>query len=97
MDLQIVPAHLQAPGATFVTLHTRSGASGVALALLQARQPLIEDVRNNALAAAFEDPRFPAVTESECPVSTLKFQFSRLPNLWLTKTLKISDEVAPAY
>ncbi len=67
MDLKDFTPQLQAPGATFVTLHTRSGALRGCIGSLQARNPLIEDVRNNALAAAFEDPRFPAVTESELP------------------------------
>jgi AmmeMemoRadiSam system protein A len=55
------------PGAAFVTLHTRAGALRGCIGSLVARRPLIEDVRTNALAAAFEDPRFPALTLAELP------------------------------
>lgn len=56
---------LDEPGATFVTLHTRSGALRGCIGSLAARRPLVEDVRSNALAAAFEDPRFPPLKRSE--------------------------------
>ncbi|MGC9469519.1 MAG: AmmeMemoRadiSam system protein A [Anaerolineae bacterium] len=56
---------LEEPGATFVTLHTRSGALRGCIGSLAARRPLVEDVRSNALAAAFEDPRFPPLKRSE--------------------------------
>jgi len=58
---------LEAQGAAFVTLHTRSGALRGCIGSLVARRPLIEDVRGNALAAAFEDPRFPALKAAELP------------------------------
>ena len=66
-DLGAVPAPLQSPGAAFVTLHTRSGALRGCIGSLQARRSLVEDVCNNALAAAFEDPRFPSLTARELP------------------------------
>lgn len=56
---------LQEPGASFVTLHTRSGALRGCIGSLSAYRPLLEDVKANALAAAFEDPRFPPLTASE--------------------------------
>ncbi|MGC9521763.1 MAG: AmmeMemoRadiSam system protein A [Anaerolineae bacterium] len=58
-------ARLQEPGAAFVTLSTRAGALRGCIGSLIARRPLIEDVRANALAAAFEDPRFPQLTRPE--------------------------------
>ncbi len=60
-----ISERLQEPGATFVTLSTRAGALRGCIGSLIARRPLIEDVRANALAAAFEDPRFPPLTGSE--------------------------------
>ena len=58
-------ARLQEPGASFVTLHTRSGALRGCIGSLIAYRPLLEDVKANALAAAFEDPRFPPLVASE--------------------------------
>lgn len=58
------PADLRHPRATFVTLHRRGRLRGC-IGTLEAHQSLVEDVAANAYAAAFEDPRFPAVTLDE--------------------------------
>jgi AmmeMemoRadiSam system protein B/AmmeMemoRadiSam system protein A len=50
-------AWLQEPGATFVTL-TRNNVLRGCMGTLEARRPLAEDVHENALNAAFRDPRF---------------------------------------
>ena len=47
-------------GATFVTL-TKDGALRGCIGSLEPARPLGEDVAQNALAAAFRDPRFPAL------------------------------------
>jgi AmmeMemoRadiSam system protein A len=60
-------AQLKKPGAAFVTLHTRDGLLRGCIGSLRARVPLIEDVENNAKAAAFEDPRFPPLSLRELP------------------------------
>lgn len=60
-------AQLKKPGAAFVTLHTRDGLLRGCIGSLRARVPLIEDVKNNAKAAAFEDPRFPPLSLRELP------------------------------
>jgi AmmeMemoRadiSam system protein A len=57
-------AALTAPGATFVTLFFRGALRGC-MGTLEARRPLGIDVRFNALAAAFHDPRFPALKNGE--------------------------------
>jgi AmmeMemoRadiSam system protein A len=67
LDWQQVPPRLLEPGAAFVTIHTSNGSLRGCIGSLQARHPLVEDVRKNALAAAFEDPRFPALQERELP------------------------------
>ena len=59
------PHRLHAPGAAFVTLHTRDGNLRGCIGSLMAHRPLIEDVRENAIAAAFRDPRFPPVKAAE--------------------------------
>ncbi|NNF97614.1 MAG: AmmeMemoRadiSam system protein A, partial [Halobacteria archaeon] len=55
---------LQQPGASFVTLTILRQLRGC-IGTLTATRPLIEDVAKNACAAAFEDPRFPPLTEAE--------------------------------
>ncbi len=62
------PAHpsLALPGATFVTL-TQDGALRGCIGSLEARRPLDQDVRANAVAAAFRDPRFAPLTLAELP------------------------------
>lgn len=51
-------------GATFVTLRQAGYLRGC-IGSLEARRPLLEDVRHNALAAAFDDPRFPPLRPEE--------------------------------
>ena len=63
---QAEPAHpaLTQPGATFVTL-TQNGQLRGCIGSLQAHRQLDQDVRANAVAAAFRDPRFPPLTLAE--------------------------------
>jgi len=55
---------MQTSGATFVTLNKLGQLRGC-IGALEAHQALIKDVSEHAFAAAFEDPRFPAVCEDE--------------------------------
>lgn len=55
---------LQAPAASFVTLHLDGNLRGC-IGTLDAHRPLIEDVRANAVAAAFQDPRFEPLSADE--------------------------------
>jgi len=55
---------LQRPGATFVTLRSCGDLRGC-IGSLQARRALGADVRANAVAAAFDDPRFAPLRASE--------------------------------
>jgi len=57
-------AWLQEPGASFVTL-TRQGELRGCIGTLEAHRPLGVDVRENAVAAAFRDPRFMPLTRAE--------------------------------
>ena len=59
-----LPPRLKEPGATFVTL-TKNGRLRGCIGALEAHQPLAEDVREHAIAAALHDPRFPPVTPDE--------------------------------
>ncbi len=55
---------LQQAGATFITL-TQHGRLRGCIGSLQAHQPLIENVRSNAVSAALHDTRFLPVTAGE--------------------------------
>jgi AmmeMemoRadiSam system protein A len=60
------PAELQTQRAAFVTLHAHGALRGC-IGHLQAVQPLVRDVADNAFAAAFRDPRFAPLRPSELP------------------------------
>jgi AmmeMemoRadiSam system protein A len=75
LDNAGLPETLRQPGATFVTL-TRSGELRGCVGTLEAYQPLAEDVREHALAAALQDYRFPPVSPREVP--ELEIEVSRL-------------------
>jgi hypothetical protein len=64
VDLSGYPPVLAERRAAFVTLHDRGALRGC-IGHLQAIQPLVLDVAENAFAAAFRDPRFPPLTEPE--------------------------------
>jgi len=55
---------LQAKAASFVTLTMHGNLRGC-IGTLEAYRPLMDDVQNNAVAAAFHDPRFPALSAEE--------------------------------
>ncbi len=75
LDWDSLPACFKAPGATFVTL-TRQGQLRGCIGALEARQPLAEDVREHAQAAALEDYRFLQVVVDELPL--INIEISRL-------------------
>jgi uncharacterized protein len=66
---------LREPGAAFITL-TENGDLRGCIGALEPYQPLIEDVREHAVAAALEDYRFPPVRPEE--VKELEIEVSRL-------------------
>jgi AmmeMemoRadiSam system protein A len=55
---------LRMKGASFVTLKS-AGALRGCIGTLEATRPLVEDVNENAFAAAFRDPRFPPLSDRE--------------------------------
>jgi AmmeMemoRadiSam system protein A len=66
LDYQTDESHafLGDPAATFVTLN-RHGRLRGCMGSLQAHRPLLEDLKANAKAAAFLDPRFEPLTQTE--------------------------------
>lgn len=67
--------NLREKGASFVTLTIHGQLRGC-IGALEPYQPLVDDVREHAVAAALEDPRFPQVREDE--LSRIQVEVSRL-------------------
>lgn len=80
------PGVLDRPAATFVTL-TRQGELRGCIGTLEAHRPLRDDVRENALAAAFRDPRFAPVTAAEWPALRVEVSLLSTP-----EPLPVQDE-----
>jgi len=72
---EALPRSLLEPRATFVTL-TRRGALRGCIGALQAQMPLLDDVREHAVAAAVQDFRFPPVRPDE--VNSIEIEISVL-------------------
>lgn len=85
---QAEPAHpaLNQPGATFVTL-TQNGQLRGCIGSLEAHRVLDQDVRANAVAAAFRDPRFPPLTLAELPRTHVEVSLLTAP-----QPMAFSDE-----
>jgi AmmeMemoRadiSam system protein B/AmmeMemoRadiSam system protein A len=66
-----VPEALRAPGASFVTLQQGDKLLGC-IGSLDRRRPLWRDVAHNARAAAFDDPRFPALDREDAAGMTVE-------------------------
>ena len=64
---ELYPETLRPTRATFVTLELDGQLRGC-IGTLAAHQPLVQDVAEHAHAAAFDDPRFPAVSAREFPL-----------------------------
>ena len=77
---------LQAVRASFVTLH-RLGQLRGCIGHLEAVQPLVVDVAENAFAAAFRDPRFSPLTHQEWPEVQVDVSILTAP-----EPLQFSDE-----
>lgn len=83
----IVPGpELSRPGATFVTL-TQNGTLRGCIGSLEAYRPLAIDVAENALAAAFSDPRFAPLAAEELGRTRVEVSL-----LTAAEPLEFSDE-----
>ena len=86
---------LDEPGATFVTL-TQAGALRGCIGSLEASRPLALDVRENALAAAFRDPRFKPLTAAEFPAVAIEVSLlSALEPLPLEDERALREQLRP--
>ena len=77
---------LAQPGATFVTL-TQDGQLRGCIGSLEAYRPLATDVTENAIAAAFRDPRFPSLASDELARTRVEVSL-----LEASKTLEFVNE-----
>jgi len=77
---------LSQAGATFVTLTKNEELRGC-IGSLQAGRALGEDVAQNAVAAAFHDPRFPAMSAAEWPQCRVEVSLLSTP-----KPMRFADE-----
>lgn len=77
---------LQQAGASFVTL-MKDGELRGCIGSLEAMRSLGADVAQNALGAAFRDPRFPPMTPAEWPQCTVEVSLLSAP-----KPLRFADE-----
>ena len=77
---------LSQTAATFVTVMKEGQLRGC-MGSLQAVRRLRDDIRENALAAAFRDPRFPAITAEEWPNCSLEVSL-----LSQSKAIRFADE-----
>ncbi len=75
LDNQSLTAPLRSEGASFVTL-TVNGSLRGCIGAVEPYQPLAEDVREHAIAAALQDYRFPPVKPAE--LAGIEIEVSRL-------------------
>ena len=73
--LKEYPPSLQEKGACFITLKKKGTLRGC-VGSIEAVQPLIQDVHDRAIAAAFQDYRFPPLTLPE--LEEIRIEISRL-------------------
>ncbi len=88
VELPAPAGWLLEPGASFVTL-TRQGDLRGCIGTLEAHRPLGVDVRENAVAAAFRDPRFAPLSRAE--FDDIRVEVSLLSP---TEALAVSDEAS---
>lgn len=75
LNLATLTPHLRENGATFITL-TINGELRGCIGTLEATKSLAEDVQEHAVAAAFQDYRFPPLIVKE--LDEIKIEISRL-------------------
>jgi AmmeMemoRadiSam system protein A len=64
IELNNYAQELQKKRASFVTLEIKGQLRGC-IGMLEPVRPLVQDIAENAFAAAFKDPRFPALQQQE--------------------------------
>jgi AmmeMemoRadiSam system protein A len=85
LDLSLVSERLRQNGASFVTLMEKGDLRGC-VGALEPYQPLLEDVREHAAAAALNDYRFAPVRSLELPYIRIEVSRLTLPQTLAYKT-----------
>ncbi len=80
LDLQILAPILKQEGASFVTLTIRGNLRGC-VGALEPYQSLAEDVIEHAIAAAFQDYRFPPVQAAEIKELQIEISYLTRPEI----------------
>jgi AmmeMemoRadiSam system protein A len=95
IDKDLLSPCLQGDGASFVTL-TYNGYLRGCVGALEAYQNLAEDVQEHAIAAAFEDYRFPPVQRSELDGIRIEISYLTRPNpINYTDPYNLVDRLRP--
>jgi len=76
----IISESLQAKRGCFVTLHQKGALRGC-IGTIEPVTPLIYCVEENALNAAFKDPRFPSLKQSELPDLEIEISVLTVPEV----------------
>ena len=93
--LEVAP-WLREPGACFITL-MRQGELRGCIGTLRAHRPLVDDVKANARAAAFSDPRFKPLMADEFDRISIELSLlSKLQEVSFTNELDALAQVSPA-
>lgn len=77
-DLITKYSFLNSDGASFVTINKNGNLRGCIGSII-AHRKLIDDIYNNAISAAFNDPRFSAVTKDELSDLTIEVSLLTTP------------------
>lgn len=95
VDISTFPAVLQEERATFITINKNGQLRGC-IGTIQAHQPLIADVVENAYKAAMKDPRFPPIQEDETPSLELSISLlSPMAAMSFSDEANFMDQVRP--
>jgi AmmeMemoRadiSam system protein A len=95
LALDDYPAILKEKGACFITIKKKGVLRGC-VGSIEATQPLIEDVRSRAVAAAFQDPRFPPLESPELQEITIEISRLTPPGRLICKTPEdLIDQLRP--
>ena len=90
------PEKLREPGASFITLEINEELRGC-IGSLEAHQPLIQDVAQNAYSAAFGDPRFYPLTAEEYPNITIHISVLSKPKpMVFTSEKDLLNQIRPS-
>ena len=77
---EVISSALQEKRGCFVTLHKRGALRGC-IGTIEPQKPLLEGVAENAINAAFDDPRFPSMSEDELEDTEIEVSVLTVPTV----------------